>query len=89
MRDDGTIIGIIATKIFPAEALSEQMYVPSETEEGKTVVFVKLEYVALAYFALRQVAIHLFDTQQTLDLKDAETDEAIKTFNPPSGKPEE
>ena len=81
MRDDGTIIGIIATKIFPAEALSEQMYVPSETEEGKTVVFVKLEYVALAYFALRQVAIHLFDTQQTLDLKDAETDEAIKTFN--------
>jgi intergrase/recombinase len=81
MRDDGTMLGIIATKAFPAEHLSEQMYVPSETEERKTFIVIKLEYAPLAYFALRQVAIHLLKTQQTLEIKDAETDEAVKTFN--------
>jgi hypothetical protein len=81
MRDDGTMLGIIATKAFPAEHLSEQMYVPSETEERKTFIVVKLEYAPLAYFALRQVAIHVLKTQQTLEIKDAETDEAVKTFN--------
>jgi hypothetical protein len=80
MRDDGSRLGIIATKVFPAEALSEQMYISQETEEGKTVIVVKLEYVSLAYFALRHVAIHLFETQQTLKMKDEETGDAIKAF---------
>ena len=56
------------------------MYVSPETEEGKTAIVVKLEYVSLAYFALRHVAIHLFETQQILKIKDEETDEAINTF---------
>lgn len=82
MRDDGTMLGIIATKkAFPAEHLSEPMYVQLETEQRKTFIVVKLEYAPLAYFALRQVAVHLFKTQQTLEIKDAETDEAVKTFN--------
>jgi hypothetical protein len=56
------------------------MYVPSDME-GKTVIVVKLEYAPLAYFALRHVAIHLFKTQQTCEVKDAEDDEALRTFN--------
>ena len=81
MRDDGTILGIIATKVFPADGcLSDQMYVPSDME-GKTVIVVKLEYAPLAYFALRHVAIHQLKTQQTLEIKDAEADEALRTFN--------
>jgi hypothetical protein len=80
MRDDGTRLGILATRILPADSLHQQIYVPPDCEVGKSIIFVKLEYVALAYFALRQVAIHLFETQQTLDMKDAETDEAMKAF---------
>jgi hypothetical protein len=80
MRDDGSRLGIIATKVFPAEALSEQMYISQEVEEGKTVIVVKLEYISLAYFALRHVAIHLFETQQTLKMKEEETDDVLKAF---------
>jgi hypothetical protein len=80
MRDDGTRLGIIATRVFPAEALSEQMYIWPEAEEGKTVIVVKLEHVPLAYFTLRYMAIHLFETQQTLKMKDEQTDEIQKKF---------
>lgn len=81
MRDDGTRLGILATRILPADSLHSQIYVPPDCEVGKTVIFVKLEYVALAYFAMRNVAIHLSKTKQILETKEAETDEAVRTFN--------
>ena len=49
-------------------------------EGGKTVIVVKLEYVSLGYLALRHVAIHLFETKQTLEIKGKETDVALNIF---------
>ncbi|MGA7369678.1 MAG: hypothetical protein WBX01_11160 [Nitrososphaeraceae archaeon] len=78
MEQTGTQVGILATKTFPTEALSEKMYVPHITNNptNGTIMVVKLEFVALAYFALRQLVIQMNRQAEELEnLKEAKTDD--------------
>ena len=79
MKDDGTHVGILATKSSPAEALNERMYVPTDTLDRNVIIVVKLEYISLAYFALRHLAIHMFEKEQEQKQIDKEADIATET----------
>lgn len=77
MKEDGTKWGILVTKSFPREALSEKAWI-TESDEGNTVILVKPEYAPLSYVGLRQAVIHWFETRQLLNSRDAEVTEAEK-----------
>jgi hypothetical protein len=79
MKDDGTHIRILATKSLPAEALSEQMYVPTDTLDRNVIIVVKLEFISLAYFALRHLTIHMFEKEQEQKRIDKDIDIATET----------
>ena len=77
MRDDGSQFAILVSKVFPGEALSSKAWV-MDVEDGKSVILVKPEYAPLAYFGLRQGAIHWFETRRMLKRKEEEENEAEK-----------
>jgi Uncharacterized protein conserved in bacteria (DUF2130) len=80
MNDDGSRFGILVTKAFPREALSNKAYA-LDTQEGKTVLVVKPEYAPFAYFGLRQAVIHWFETRNIMKKKEEEVLEEEKVFN--------
>lgn len=65
MKEDGARWGILVTKAFPREALSDKAWV-TEDDAGNTVLLVKPEYAPLAYYGLRQASIHWHEVQQVL-----------------------
>jgi hypothetical protein len=81
MKEDGSKIGILATRTFPSEALSAEMYVYPDVSPGNIIILVKLEMAPIACAALRYLAIHLFDSSQNNATKQIEMDETTRTLN--------
>ena len=81
MKQDGTQVGILATKSFPTEALGEKMPPITYNPTRSIIVLVKPESVSLAYFALRQLVIHIYEAEKLQNLKEAETDDALETVH--------
>jgi Uncharacterized protein conserved in bacteria (DUF2130) len=81
MNEDGSKIGILATKTFPSEALSQEMYVYPDAPSGSIIILVKLEFTPMTCAALRYLVIHLFDTSQIQATEQTEADEVMKTFS--------
>jgi hypothetical protein len=79
MKVDGSRWGILVTKVFPKEALSDKACV-MKTDEGNSVILVKPEYVSLAYFGLRQATLSWFSTKEQMKNRIEENDEMEKTF---------
>ena len=77
MRNDGSRFGILVSKVFLGEAISSKAWV-MDVEDGKSVILVKPEYAPLAYFGLRQAAIHWFETRKMLKRKEEEVNEVEK-----------
>jgi hypothetical protein len=55
------------------------MYVPTDTLDRNVIIVVKLEYISLAYFALRHLAIHMFEKELEQKQIDKEADIATET----------
>ena len=79
MKEDGSRFGILVTKAFPREALSSKAY-PVDVDDGRTIILVKSEYASLAYFGMREAAIHWFEARIALKRKKNEVEESEKTF---------
>ena len=79
MKDDGSRFGILVTKAFPREALSSKAY-PVDVDDGRTIILVKPEYASLAYFGMREAAIHWFEARNALKRKEEEVEESERTF---------
>lgn len=79
MQEDHSKFGVLVSKTFPKEALSDKAWV-MKTREGNSVILVKPEYAPLAYFGLRQATIMWFQTRQLQERKEHEAEEMEKTF---------
>jgi len=79
MKKDGSRAGILVSKAFPREALSEKAIV-KRTDDGNSIIVVKPEYAPLAYFGLRQATLAYFQTRQLLERRAQEEDEMEHTF---------
>jgi hypothetical protein len=79
MQQDGSRFGVLVSKAFPKEALSDKAWV-MKTREGNSVLLVKPEYAPLAYFGLRQATLVWFQTTQIQMRRERETDEMEKIF---------
>jgi len=79
MKDDGSRFGILVTKAFPREALSSKAY-PVDVDDGRTIILVKPEYASVAYFGMREAAIHWFEARNALKRKEDEVEESERTF---------
>lgn len=56
MKQEETNFGILVTKVFPKEALSDKAYV-KESRSGGMMLIVKPEYVSVAYYGFRQALL--------------------------------
>jgi hypothetical protein len=79
MRDDGSKFGVLVSKAFPKEALSDKAWM-LKTRDGMPVILVKPEYVSLAYFGLRQATIVMFEAKQFQETRERETEKFEKTI---------
>jgi hypothetical protein len=79
MLEDGSKFGVLVSRTFPKEALGDKASV-MKTREGNSVILVKPEYAALAYFGLRQATMIWFQTRQLQETKERQTDEMENTF---------
>jgi hypothetical protein len=79
MKTDGSRFGILVTRTFPREALSEKAWI-LKTDEGNSVILVKPEYASLAYFGLREASRIWFHTKDQIKNRNEEDDEMEKTF---------
>ena len=80
MKKDGSRSGILVSKTFPREALSEKASV-MKTDEGNSIILVKPDYAPLAYFGLRQATLVWFQTRQNEKNGDSGSDEMEKAFS--------
>ena len=81
MKEDGSKIGILATKTFPSESLSEEMYVYPDAPPTNIIILVKLEFTPMACAALLYLVMQLFYSSQENVTRESETDEAMETFS--------
>ena len=65
MKQEGTNFGILVTKDFPREALSDKAYI-KETRVGGMILVVKPEYVSVAYPGYRLAVIAEQDAKTTI-----------------------
>lgn len=65
MKQEGTNFGILVTKDFPSEALSDKAYV-KETRVGGMILVVKPEYVSVAYPGYRLAVIAKQDAKTSI-----------------------
>jgi len=79
MNKDGSRCGILVTRTFPREALSDKAWV-MKTDEGNSVILVKPEYAPVAYFGLRQATLTRFQTQELIKNRVDEEEEMERTF---------
>ena len=79
MKVDGSRCGILVTRAFPKDALSDKACV-RKTDEGNSVILVKPEYASLAYFGLRQATLTWYHTKEQMKNRIEENDEMEKTF---------
>ena len=79
MKTDGSRFGILVTKSFPREALSEKAWI-IKTNEGNSIILVKPEYTPLVYFGLREANRIWFHTREQIKNRNEEEDEMEKTF---------
>ena len=74
MNEENTPWGILVTSVFPQSALNEKLYFDDR------ILFVKPDYVIIAYFALRQMIVQLKEKQDVFDCKINAVDWAGKTY---------
>lgn len=79
MQQDASRFGILVTKAFPRQAISEKAFV-MKTREGNSLILVRPEYAPLAYFGLRQATIVWHQMTQMQKTREKETDEMEKVF---------
>ncbi len=61
LGEENTEFGVLVSRVFPADALSDKLYL---TSEGYAVV--KPEYAAIAYMGMREAVIHLHKARSAI-----------------------
>ena len=79
MEQDGSRFGVLVSKVFPREALSDKAWV-MKTRRGNSIILVKPEYAPVAYFGLRQATVVWFQTRQMQEARDRESEEMERVF---------
>jgi hypothetical protein len=79
MEQDGSRFGVLVSKVFPREALSDKAWV-MKTRRGNSIILVKPEYAPVAYFGLRQATVVWFQTRQMQEARERESEEMEKVF---------
>ena len=79
MEQDGSRFGVLVSKVFPREALSDKAWV-MKTRRGNSIILVKPEYAPVAYFGLRQASVVWFQTRQMQEARDRESEEMERVF---------
>lgn len=80
MKHEATNFGILVTKSFPKEALSDKAWV-KETSTGGMMLVVKPEYASVAYYGYRQAVIAWHEADRSVKDAESRIKERNRVFN--------